>query len=104
MGVQGLTSKVRSSYRQGRELISEALDNKPKSLERQNVSKLLTLSSAVCRQSLFSKLIQSPLSNILFDLAIPNFSVKFEKPSTERGKFRRRQGFNLLLDIFNFAH
>jgi hypothetical protein len=55
--VQGLTSKVRSSYQQGRELISEAFDSKPKSSEQQNVSKLLTLSSAVCCQSFFGKLI-----------------------------------------------
>jgi hypothetical protein len=55
--VQGLTSKVHNSYQQGRELISEAFDNKPKSLEQQNVSKLLTLPSAVSCQSFFGKLI-----------------------------------------------
>jgi hypothetical protein len=55
--VKGLTSKVRSSYQQGRELVSEEVDSKPKSLEQQNVSKLLTLSGAVCCQSFFCKLI-----------------------------------------------
>jgi hypothetical protein len=73
-------------------------------LEQQNVSKLLTLSSAVGGQSFFGKLVEFALSDILFDLAIPNLSVKLKKPSPESGEFGRGKGLDFLLDIFDFAH
>jgi len=102
--VKGLSSIVRSSYQPAREPIPEAFDNKSKSSEQQNVSKLLTLSSAVCRQSFFSELVQLTLSNILFDLAIPSLSVKLCKPSAESSKLGRLEPLNFLFDIFDLTH
>jgi hypothetical protein len=99
-----LTLKVRNSYQQVHELISGEFDSKSKSSEQQDVSKLLALSGAVCCQSFLGKFVQFTLSNILFDLAIPNLGIELKKPSTESGKFRRRETFNLLFDIFDLTH
>jgi hypothetical protein len=46
-----------------------------------------TLSSGVSGQSLSGKLIEFALSGILFDLAIPNLSIKLNKPSRESDEF-----------------
>jgi hypothetical protein len=102
-GTQGLISKVRSFYRRDREPTAEGFYSKSKSLERQNVSKLLTLSSVVCRQSFFDKVIEFPLLNVLFDLSVPDLCVKLDKPSTKSGKFGRGKSFNVSFDILNFA-
>ena len=102
--MKGSISKVRSSCQQVRKPISEVSDSKPKSSAPRNVSKLLTLSSAVCRQCFFCELVQFTLSNILFDLAVSNLSVKLKKPSTESGKFRRRQTLNFLFNTFDLTH
>ena len=99
-----MTSKARSSYQRVREPILAGFDSSSKNSERQNVSKLLTLPSAMCRQSFVCELVQSALSNILFDLAVPNLSVKLKKPPTESGKFRRRETSDFLFDIFDFTH
>ena len=101
--MKGLSSRVRSFYQQAPEPIPEGFDNKSKSSEQQNVSKLLTLSSTVCRQSFFSKLVQLTLLNILFDLAIPSLSVKFRKPSAESGELGRLELLNFLFDIFDLS-
>src|SRR3989338_6035270 len=101
MGVKDLPSRVCSSYQQVREPILGGPDSKPKSSERRNVSKLLTLSSAVCCQSFFGELVQPTLSDVLFDLAVLNLSVKLKKPSAESGKFRRREPLNFLFDVLD---
>ena len=81
----------------------EGFDSNSKSSEQRNVSKLLTLSSAVCGQSFVGELVQLTLSNILFDLAVPHLSVKLKKPSTESGKFRRCEILNFLFNIFDLT-
>jgi hypothetical protein len=102
--VKGLPSRVRSFYRQVRELIAEGFDSKSKSSERQNVSKLLALSSAVCRQGFFGELVQLTLANIFFDLVIPSFSIELKKPPSEGGKFGWRKILDFVFDIFDFTH
>jgi hypothetical protein len=102
--VKDLTSKVHNSYQQVRELILEGFYSSSKSSERQNVSKLLTLPGSMRRQSFVCQLVQSALASVLFDLAIPNLRVKFKKPSTESGKFRRRETSDFLFNIFNLIH
>jgi len=102
--VKGLPSKVRSSYQQGREPTLEGSDSKSKSSEQRNVSKLLSLSCAVRCQSFVGELVEFTLPSILFDLAIPNLSVKFKKPFAEGGKFRWRETLNFLFDILDLTH
>jgi hypothetical protein len=102
--MKGLSSGVHSSYQPAHEPIAEGFDNKSKSSEQQNVSNLLTLSSAVCRQSFVSELVQPTVLNILFDLAIPSLSVKLRKPSAESGKLGRLEPLNFLFYIFDLAH
>ena len=102
--MKGLSSRVRSSYQPAREPLAEGFDNKSKSSEQRNVSNLLTLSSAVCRQSLFSELVQLTVLNVLFDLAIPRLSVELRKPSAESGKLGRLEPLNFLFYIFDLAH
>jgi hypothetical protein len=85
-------------------LILAGFDSSSKNSERQNVSKLLTLASAMCCQSFVCELVQPALSNIFFYLAIPNLGIKLKKPPTERGEFGGRESSNFSLDVFDFTH
>jgi hypothetical protein len=102
--VKGLSSGVRSFYQQACEPIPEGFHNKSKSSGQQNVSKLLTLSSTVCRLSVFGEPVQLTLLNIVFYLAIPSLSVKLGKPSAESGKLGWLEPLNFLFDIFDLTH
>jgi len=55
-------------------------------------------------QSFVGKLVEFALSNILFNLAVPNLSVKLKKPPTESSKFRRREISDFLFDVFDLTH
>src|SRR5882757_7037803 len=101
MDAAGSLLRERNSCRQGHVCGTEANDRRARTPRWRNASQLAGTPIAKLAKGFFGKLIQSAVSDVLFDLVVEPTCVKLFEPGPKFGQFVRRKLFDRFFNVFD---